>query len=240
MVSTRFLESLGSALALLKQGVLMAKPRKNANYNRAAAERRFAHVYETVEGDHCVYCGMPSDGKHDHQPPVYVLHRFANGRMVTKRQIREAFGTCRLVPCCTICNRGLGAYHGNDDNDRRREILEWFVVDDRFPDDQAALIAGYLLLKARFEEQADINIYRFPEVGRAIYIEALLGLMNGDFASPRDFPEWLKIAQIELAEWLRQEPRRKSQHFLDMAHLASYDLVPDARSDPRGQFASSA
>jgi hypothetical protein len=30
-----------------------------------------------VGGDRCIYCGIPNDGKYDHQPSVYVLHRFA-------------------------------------------------------------------------------------------------------------------------------------------------------------------
>ena len=58
-----------------------------------------------------------------------------------------------------------------------------------------------------------------------IYIEALVGLINGQFNSPDDYPEWLKLAQSELAEWLRGAPRRKSQYFLDMANLAGYELV---------------
>ena len=48
-----------------------------------------AHVYQFVEGDQYIDCGMQSDGKYDHQPPVYVLHRFADGGLVTLRSIRE-------------------------------------------------------------------------------------------------------------------------------------------------------
>ena len=81
--------------------------RVKQNYKRGEAERRFQHVYAPVDGDRCIYCGMPSDGKFDHQPPVYILHRFADGGLVTKRAIRERFGQCKLVPCCTICNMGL-------------------------------------------------------------------------------------------------------------------------------------
>ena len=212
----------------------MARVREK--YSRRKAEERFACVYETVAGDRCVYCGMPNDGKYDHQPPVYVLDRFAGGGLVTKRSIREQFGRCKLVPCCTICNMGLGAYYGSDDNDRRREIVNWFLVDDRFPEDPIILDLGYQLIDDRVQQKRGSEIYEFPGVGRFIYVEALLGLIKGNFDSPEDFPEWLKLVQSELAEWLRGSPRRKSQYFLDMAHLVSYELLPHARDDPRGQF----
>lgn len=179
---------------------------------------------------------MPNDGKLDHQPPVYVLHRFADGGLVTKRAIRERFGPCRLVPCCTICNMGLGAFHSPDNNDRRREIVSWFLPDDRFPEDELVLEFARKLIEGRAHEKIGRKIYAFPGVGRILYMEALLGLIEGEFSSPDDFPEWLKRMQLELAEWLREVPRRKSQYFLDMANLASYDLVPNARDNPRGQF----
>jgi hypothetical protein len=210
--------------------------RSRPNYRRKDAEKRFAHVYEPVEGDRCIYCGMPSDGKIDHQPPVYVLHRFAGGGLTTKKAIREAFGQCKLVPCCTICNMGLGAYHGKDDNDRRREIVDWFLVDERFPEDELILKLGEKLVEDRLAGKRGSEVYEFPGVGRVIYIRALIGQIEGEFTSPESFPDWLKLLQSELAEWLRGAPRRKSQYFLDMANLAGYDLVPDARSDPRGQF----
>ena len=82
--------------------------RVKEKYNRKKAEQRFEHVYETVAGDKCIYCGMPSDGEYDHQPPVYILHRFADGGLVTKKAIREQFGQCKLVPCCRVCNMGWG------------------------------------------------------------------------------------------------------------------------------------
>lgn len=211
-------------------------PRVRHSYSRSAAERRFARVYETVEGDRCIYCGMPSDGAYDHQPPVYVLHKFASGRLVTKREIRERFGRCELVPCCTICNMGLGAYHGESNNDRRREIVNWFLCDSEFPEDKLILDVGYRLIQKYLSGHREKNIYVFPGVGRVIYIEVLHGFIDGKFSSPDDFPDWLKLTQSELAEWLRGAPKRKSQYFLDMASLQSYDLVPDARSDPRGQF----
>lgn len=120
-------------------------------YDRRKAEKRFAPVYTTVDGDHCIYCGMPNDGKFDHQPPVYILHRFANGGLVTKRAIREQFGECLLVPCCTICNMGLGAYHGVDNNDRREEIVDWFIADEMFREDFLVLEIGRQLVDGEIE-----------------------------------------------------------------------------------------
>jgi hypothetical protein len=210
--------------------------RVKEKYSRHKAEKRFARVYETVEGDRCIYCGMPNDGKYDHQPPIYVLHRFADGGLVTNNAIREQFGQCKLVPCCTICNMGLGAYHGSDDNDRRQEIVNWFLLDDRFPEDQIILALGYRLVEDRAQQKCGSEIYEFAGVGRVIYIKALIGLIAGDFGSPDDFPDWLKVMQSELAEWLRGAPKRKSQYFLDMANLKSYELLPHARDNPRGQF----
>jgi hypothetical protein len=180
--------------------------RVKEKYSRRKAEQRFARVYETVEGDRCLYCGMPNDGKYDHQPPVYVLHRFADGGLVSKRTIREQFGQCKLVPCCTICNMGLGAYHGSDDNGRREEIVNWFLLDERFPEDRKILDVGYRLIDDRAQQKRGSEICEFPGVGRVIYIEALVGLIKGDFDNPDDFPEWLKLMQSELAEWLRGAP----------------------------------
>lgn len=179
---------------------------------------------------------MLSDGKRDHQPPVYILHRFADGGLVTKKAIREQFGECKLVPCCTICNMGLGAFHGRDDNERRREIANWFLVDERHPEDALVLEVGRQLIEKRLQGRLGTEIYDFPGVGRVIYIHALFGFIEGEFAFSDGFPEWLRLTQRELAEWLRAAPRRKSQYFLDMANLASYDLLPHARDDPRGQF----
>lgn len=210
--------------------------RVKEKYDRRKAENRFARIYDAVDGDRCIYCGMPNDGKVDHQPPVYVLHRFTDGGLVTKKAIREAFGPCKLVPACTICNMGLGAYHGKDDNARREEIVNWFLLDERYPEDKLVLDIGYKLLNARLDGSRGPAIYEFPGVGRAVYIEALMGLVQGEYKSTADFPDWLKLAQSELAEWLRGEPRRKTRYFLDMANLESYDLVPNARDNPRGQF----
>ncbi|PSH70090.1 hypothetical protein CU102_03030 [Phyllobacterium brassicacearum] len=33
----------------------------------------------------------------------------------------------------------LGAYHGIDESDRRDEIVHWFLVDERFPEDKMVL-----------------------------------------------------------------------------------------------------
>jgi hypothetical protein len=197
---------------------------------------RFAQDYDIVEGTSCIYCERPNGGKFDHQPPLYVLHRFASSRLVTKRAIREKFGQCKLIPCCTICNMGLGAYHGKDDNDRRQEIANWFLLDERYPADKLILIFGYRLWDGRINQSRGTEVYQFPGVGRVIYIEALMGLVEGRYDTPDAFPDWLRLMQLELAEWLRTESRRRSRYFLDMANLQSYQLVPDARDDPRGQL----
>lgn len=208
-------------------------------YDRGDAEKRFARVYETVSGRRCAYCGMPNDGEHDHQPPLYVLHRFADGGLVTARQVREAFGQCRLVPCCTICSMGLGAYHGSDDDDRREEIMRWFLLDERRPQDRVVFGLGAKLLADRLDGVRGGEIYEFPGVGRFIYVNALAGIAEGAFDGPDAFPEWLTKAQVELAEWLRGVPGRKEQYFLAMANLRSYELPPHAGDGPRGQFESS-
>jgi hypothetical protein len=213
--------------------------RVKQRYNRRAAEQRFQHVYQPVAGDRCIYCGMLSDGKLDHQPPIYILHRFADGGLVTKKAIRERFGECKLVPCCTICNMGLGAFHGRDDNERRQEIANWFLVDDRYAEDHLVVEIGRQLIEKRLNGTRGGEIYEFPGVGRVIYINALFGFIDGEFSVPDEFPEWLRLAQCELSEWLRGEPRRKSKYFLDMANLVSYDLLPHARDDPRGQLKQS-
>lgn len=210
--------------------------RVKQRYNRRSAQQRFQHVYMPVAGDRCIYCGILSDGKLDHQPPVYILHRFADGGLVTKRAIRERFGECKLVPCCTICNMGLGAFHGRDDNERRREIANWFLVDERYPEDHLVVELGRQLLERRLDGRCGSEIYEFPGVGRFIYIHALFGFIEGDFDCPEEFPDWLQTAQAELVAWLRASPKRKAQYFLDMANLASYNLLPHARDDPRGQF----
>jgi hypothetical protein len=210
--------------------------RINTKYVRREAEKRFAKVYEIAPGEQCTYCGMPNDGKFDHQPPVYILHRFANGGLITRRQIAEKFGRCILVPCCTICNMALGAYHGSNDTDRRKEIVNWFYDDERYPEDKLVLALGCKLIGDRLDGKRDSVIYEFPGVGRIIYLHAISGLIGGTFHGPKDFPDWLKLVQSELAEWLRETPKRKAQYFLAMANLESYDLLPHARSDPRGQF----
>jgi len=209
-------------------------PRVKQRYVRSIAEKRFERVYHTIEGERCIYCGIANDGKFDHQPPVYVLHRFADGGLVTKRKIREHFGECKLVPCCTICNMGLGAYHGTDDDDRRREIMNWFLADERYPEDPLTLEIGRELIRRRLESLSTADIYEFPGVGRVIYINALLASMTS--SGTEGSPSWLQQAQSELADWLRGSPRRKSAYFLAMANLESYELRPHARDDPRGQF----
>jgi hypothetical protein len=134
----------------------------------------------------------------DHQPPIYVLHRFAADELVREKAIREKFGHCKLVLCCTICNMGLGTYNGADGNDRRREIVDWFLNGERYPEDKAILETGYQLLDERAQGKRGAEIYKFPGVGRHIYGEALLGFIEGGFKSPEDFPELLTVAQGSL------------------------------------------
>lgn len=214
-------------------------PRVKQKYIRRIAERRFERVYHKAGGNRCIYCGIANDGKYDHQPPVYVLHRFADGGLVTKKKIREQFGECKLVPCCTICNMGLGAYHGFDDDDRRREIMNWFLADERFPEDSLILEMGRRLIMERLDGSRSLNVYEFPGVGRVIYINALMARMEGPGVA-EGLPNWLQRAQTELADWLRRTPKRKSAYFLSMANLESYELCAHARDNPRGQFFAAA
>ena len=131
---------------------------------------------------------------------------------------------------------GLGAYHGADDTDRRQEIVNWFVEDEHFPRDKLMLLIGAKLIQSRLAGKRGDEIYKFPGVGRVIYLSALTGLIEGKYQNAGDFPDWLKVAQLELAGWLRGAPKRKCRYFLDMANLESYELRPHARSDPRGQY----
>ena len=119
-------------------------------------------------------------------------------------------------------------------------FLNWFLLDPRFPEDELLLRMGEWLLTARLDGKKGTDIYAFPGVGRIIYIESLSGFIDGGFGGPNDIPEWLTVAQRELADWLRMAPRRKSQYFLAMANLESYDLLPHARDDPRGQIGAGA
>ena len=112
-------------------------------------------------------------------------------------------------------------------------------MDDRYPEDALVLEVGRQLIEKRLQGRRGTEIYDFPGVGRTIYIHALFGFIEGEFNFSDEFPEWLRLTQRELAEWLRAAPKRKSQYFLDMANLASYDLLPHARDDPRGQLKQS-
>jgi hypothetical protein len=132
---------------------------------------------------------------------------------------------------------GLGAYHGRDDNDRRREIAHWFFLDERYPEDVIVVEVGRQLIDERLQGSRGTEVYEFPGVGRVVYLHALMGLMGRTIRQSLRLPNWLEIPQSELADWLRGAPKRKSQYFLDMANLVSYDLLPHARDDPRGQFA---
>jgi hypothetical protein len=129
---------------------------------------------------------------------------------------------------------GLGAFDGASDNHRRGEILNWFLLDERFPEDRIILEIGQKLTADRLAHSRSREIYAFPGVGRQIYIAALTGFIQGQFNSHVDFPDWLSLLQSELADWLRSTPRRKRQYFLDMANLQSYHLLPHAWANPRG------
>lgn len=149
---------------------------------------------------------------------------------MTASAIRAEFGECHIVPCGTICNMGLGAYHEVDDNDRRREIVDWFLPDDRYPDDRAILdmaTIGWTNVSGVCEA---VRSSSWPSVGRVVCGEVLLGFIHGDFKTPEDFPNWLKVVQSELAECLRGLSKQAS--FLARADLESYDLLPHARSSP--------
>jgi hypothetical protein len=191
------------------------------SYDRKEAEARFKHLYAEVPGDECHYCGLARDG-HDHRPAIHTLHRFAKGRQVTRKEIEGHFGQCRLVPCCTICNMGIGSFEGVDDNDCRDEILGFL---DFFDDDGpskgvwsfGAFTVACEVLEARSKDIVGDEIYAVPAVGRAIMVHALRS-RKGEW---RDDPFW-HPHRLRFANWLRAEPRRKSKHFLDMARLESY------------------
>ncbi len=97
------------------------------------------------------------------------------------------------------------------------EIVNWFLANDRYPADTVLLEFGCRLIEQRLDGNRGTEIYAIPAVGRVIFTNALLGLIHGEFQSVDDFPEWLQTTQAELAEWLREVPRRKSQYFLNMA-----------------------
>jgi hypothetical protein len=192
-------------------------------YDRKKAEARFAHLYSLVSGEECHYCGFPSDG-HDHRPAIHTLHRFSKGRKITRREVEAHLGPCRLVPCCTICNMGIGSFEGADDNERREEILSFL---DFFNDEGpykgewnlGAFTVAYEVLEARAEGKLSDEIYALPAVGRLILSHALRTKM-GEW---RDGEFWHEH-RLRLAQWLQGEPRRKAKHFLAMARLASYNF----------------
>lgn len=197
----------------------------NLRYDRKKAEARFGHLFTVVPGDQCHYCGLPSDG-HDHRPAVHTLHRFAKDRQVTRREIEEQFGPCRLVPCCTICNMGIGSFEGEHDNDRRDEILGFL---DFFDDEgeqkgewsYGAFAIACEILDARAKGLLGDEVYALPAVGRLIMSHALR-VQKGEWADDPFFHEHRE----RFAAWLKAVPRRKAKHFLDMARLESYKFKP--------------
>ena len=190
-------------------------------YERKKAEARFRHVYTVVSGDECHYCGLPSDG-HDHRPAIHSLHKFASSRLVTRKEIEGRFGKCRLVPCCTICNMGIGSFDGANDDECREEILGFI---DFFDDDgptrgswnYGAFCTAVEILTARTIGNVGDEIYAIPVVGRAVISHALRSKMG----QWQDDAFW-SAHRERLATWLKSAPRRKSKHFLTMARLESY------------------
>lgn len=83
---------------------------------------------------------------------------------------------------------GLGAFHGSADIERRREIVNWFLPDERYPEDKLILGLGHKLLEQRLSGNRGVEVYEFPGVGRSIYLSALHGLINGEYDSPEAFP----------------------------------------------------
>ncbi|WP_281978549.1 hypothetical protein [Pseudorhizobium flavum] len=108
------------------------------------------------------------------------------------------------------------------------------LADERYPEDPLILEIGCGLIRRRLEGLSTPNIYEFPGLGGVIYINALIASMGS--SGTQGAPSWLQQVQPELADWLRGAPKRKSAYFLAMANLASYELLPHARDDPRGQF----
>lgn len=192
-------------------------------YNRKQAQERFQHLYVEVPGDECFYCGMPKDGV-DHRPAIFTLHKFAKSRMVTRREIHEHFGQCRLVPSCVICNMGIGSYEGENDNDRRQEILNFIDLYDDFGPNRnewnfGVFTAAAEMLIARDQGMLTDEVYAVPLVGRLVVSHALWVKMG----NAKDDEFWQRHRR-KLAEWLTAQPRRKAKHFLDMARLESYSF----------------
>ena len=190
-------------------------------YNRKRAEERFGHLYTEVPGDECYYCGMPKDG-FDHRPSIFTLHKFAKHRRVTRREINEQFGECRLVPSCIICNMGIGSYEGESDNDRRQEILNFLDLYDDFGPNKnewnfGVFAAAAEILIARDQDMVTDEVYAIPLVGRIVISHALWVKMG----NAKDDEFWQRH-RMKLAEWLNAQPKRKAKHFLDMARLESY------------------
>lgn len=193
-------------------------------YNRKEAERRFGHLYEVVPGDSCYYCGLPGDGV-DHRPAVHTLHRFAKGRKVTRREIEAQYGQCRLLPCCTICNMGIGSFEGEGDDEYRDEILGFLdFYDDEGPHkgewNFGTFLAAMEVLEARENGILGDEVYALPLIGRLLMAQALRA-MKGEW---KDDPRW-KPHRERFRAWIIAEPRRRSAHFLAMARLKSYEFL---------------
>jgi hypothetical protein len=117
---------------------------------------------------------------------------------------------------------GIGSFEGENDNERRVEILEFLdFYDDGGPHkgewNFGAFCVACEMLDARLNDVVGDEVYAIPAVGRAIISQALRVKM-GDW---KDDNFWHPHRQ-RFAAWLAAEPRRKSKHFLIMARLESY------------------
>ena len=57
---------------------------------------------------------------------------------------------------------GLGAYHGTENNDRRREIVNLFLAEKEFSLDEGLLKVSYKLLEDRLNKKRCEDIYQNP------------------------------------------------------------------------------
>lgn len=75
--------------------------------------RIFDCLYEPIDGDECVYCGLPRTGW-DHVPPLHFV-----ARMAEEDRNRA---NLRKYPCCQECNSFLGSHILRTFEDRKRHV----------------------------------------------------------------------------------------------------------------------
>lgn len=71
---------------------------KNARSSKPNRTKVFEHLYTTIVGDMCIYCGDPKE-EIDHCPPIQWVKILGP----------DQFDNFYKVPCCLECNRVLGA-----------------------------------------------------------------------------------------------------------------------------------